>query len=134
MNKDFWNWNKFKVNLNNKYQIPYFREREIWFCSLGINIGSEQDGKNLLFERPVLILKKFNSALFWGLPITSKIKTGKYYYIFNVGQAPKCCVLSQIRLMDAKRLSRKYMTLGLQQINEIKDALIGLIKDPPDIR
>ncbi len=33
----------------------------IW-CSIGINVGDEEDGKNELYERPVLVIKKFNAS------------------------------------------------------------------------
>jgi hypothetical protein len=57
--KDFDGWNnvKKKVDTHNTSSL-YFKEREIWWASTGVNIGSESDGKNELFERPVLILKK----------------------------------------------------------------------------
>ena len=42
---------------------PTIKERDIWWCSIGVNIGDEIDGKNELFHRPVLILKKFSSEL-----------------------------------------------------------------------
>jgi hypothetical protein len=56
-------WNTAKQNLDIKILDEKFRvhEREIWWCSMGVNIGDEEDGKNELFERPVLILRKFNN-------------------------------------------------------------------------
>lgn len=44
-----------------------FYEREIWWCSLGVNIGFEQDGTNDLFERPVLVIKKIQPRRALGL-------------------------------------------------------------------
>jgi mRNA interferase MazF len=57
--KNFEGWSKFKQKLD-AHETPrslYFHEREIWWCSLGINVGSEFDGKNELFERPAVIVK-----------------------------------------------------------------------------
>lgn len=49
--KDFNQWNKEKKGLENVgHDILAFHEREIWWCSIGINLGDEQDGKNELFE------------------------------------------------------------------------------------
>ena len=54
----FGSWTKLKIRLHVSEDEPvYFREKEIWWASLGANIGYEQDGKNDNFERPVLILK-----------------------------------------------------------------------------
>lgn len=47
---------------------------------MGVNIGYEEDGKNEKFERPVLILKKFNQYLILVVPLSSKIKNNKYYF------------------------------------------------------
>jgi hypothetical protein len=65
MKKDFDGWIKKKKSLHesSKEKAAYFYEREIWWCSIGINIGFEQDGKNEHFERPVLVLRKFNRFL-----------------------------------------------------------------------
>ena len=45
--KEFDKWNELKKKLHNseKPKKFYFREREIWWCSLGLNIGFEEDGK-----------------------------------------------------------------------------------------
>ena len=83
MEKNFKKWHSIKALLDKKKKEIYFKEREIWWCSLGLNIGFEQDGKNYRFERPVLILKKFSKDLFWALPSTSQDKTGEYYYQFK---------------------------------------------------
>ncbi len=59
MQKDFDRWNNQKKviqQLNN--QGILFSEREVWWCALGENIGDEENGKNELFERPVLIIRK----------------------------------------------------------------------------
>ncbi|MFA5871014.1 MAG: hypothetical protein WC842_03995 [Candidatus Paceibacterota bacterium] len=55
--KDFDSWNIQKKKINTREKVIFCNIREIWWCSLGVNIGSEEDGKNELFERPVLILK-----------------------------------------------------------------------------
>jgi len=44
MFKDFWNWHKKKEKLNEITILPFFHEGEIWFCHLGSNVGTEQDG------------------------------------------------------------------------------------------
>ncbi len=54
----FVEWTKLKVRIHIKENSAlYFHEREVWWASLGKNIGFEQDGKNKMFERPVLVLK-----------------------------------------------------------------------------
>src|SRR4051812_44298293 len=107
MKKDFDTWNLQKKKIHNFIkQETTFREREIWWCSLGINIGDEEDGKNTLFERPILVLRKFNRKLAWVLPMSSKKKEGVYYHIINYRGISYSVLLSQLRLISAKRLRR----------------------------
>lgn len=108
----------------------YFNEREIWWSSLGLNVGHEEDGKNQLYERPVLILKKFNSKVVWVLPMSSKIKSGKYYYQIEYGGAIYTVLLSQLKLMSSKRLIRQVQQIKkipLINFKHIKNRLIELI-------
>jgi hypothetical protein len=58
--KDFDGWNNEKQRINKTDKKRFFKEREIWWCALGINIGVEIDGKNGAYERPVLIFKYRN--------------------------------------------------------------------------
>lgn len=71
--KDFDGWHPVKKGLDERTVIPTFRRREIWWCSTGINVGVEQDGKNHHYERPVLVVCKFNRRLFWGIPLSTQI-------------------------------------------------------------
>jgi len=64
MEKNYKNWHKKKTKINNEKERPYFHEREIWFCNLGLNIGFEQDGVGEDFLRPIIIIRKFNNEIF----------------------------------------------------------------------
>ena len=119
MEKDFWKWHKEKEKLNASTDIVYFDEREVWWCSLGCNIGFEQDGKNEHFERPILVFKKFNKDILWILPMTSKTLSNKnpsavrkYYYELVYKNEKFAVILSQLRLISSKRLLRKIRTLS----------------------
>jgi hypothetical protein len=60
MLNDYDSWNRKKKIIEAKKYYKYIKEREIWWCSAGLNIGDEQNGKNFNFERPFIIIKKFN--------------------------------------------------------------------------
>ncbi len=115
--KDFDGWNVVKKQLHQaEGRNVYFKEREIWFCALGINIGFEQDGKNDSFERPVLILKKFNQYVFWGVPLSTKIKPDNTHYLMLEHDGLKfSAIVSQLRLYSSNRLVRKLYQLGRAQ-------------------
>lgn len=84
MEKDYAIWTPIKTKLNNSAVYPIgFKEREIWICNIGENIGFEEDGKGNSFTRPVLILKVFNRKFCHIIPLTTKRKEGIYYYFFD---------------------------------------------------
>jgi hypothetical protein len=37
-----------------------FKEREVWWCSIGLNVGDEEFWKGAYFTRPVLVFKKYS--------------------------------------------------------------------------
>jgi mRNA interferase MazF len=111
MEKDFSKWTTKKVELNNTSGSALFREREIWWCTLGTNIGFEQDG-NKKFSRPVVILSKFNLDTCLIVPLTTSIKKGKYYFsVGDITGREAVAVLSQLRFVDRKRLELKITTM-----------------------
>ena len=126
MEHDFDKWNKLKKNLSDKKSNIFFHEREIWFCSLGKNIGFEEDGKNELFERPILIIKKFNNDIFLAIPLTSSKKNNKYYFHYEINGEMYSGILSQIRLLDRKRLSRKIGMIKEEDFNKILESISNL--------
>lgn len=134
MEKDFQKWHALKSKIDAEHKSPLFREQEIWWCSLGANVGFEEDGKNELFERPVLILRKFNKELFLGLPMTSKKKEGKYYYPVHLHDIERSAILSQIRVLSGKRLIRRLGKLSDKQFTGLENAFILLIKETDPFR
>jgi mRNA interferase MazF len=124
MLKDFINWIQYKIFLQQNKNSLNFSEREIWWCSLGVNLGTEMDGKNTKFNRPVLIIKKFNKSQFWAIPLTTKTQTNDtFYYEIIVQNKQSWLCLSQIRTVDAKRLS------GNSKIEKISESEFKKIKN-----
>jgi len=135
MKKDFKKWMGLKSGIHNDKIRPFFHEREVWFSSLGENVGFEQDGSGENFMRPVLVLRKFNNEVIWVLPLTRTDKTGKYYFkislIADDGKTDdnsSTVILSQIRLIDAKRLQYKIGNVKEEEFMKLKKALIALLK------
>src|SRR5437762_1953858 len=120
MQKDYQKWTRLKTTVHNEKPRVFFKEREIWFCHLGENVGFEQDGRGEQFLRPIIVLKKFNKELFWGIPLTKNQKSGKYYYSFRLNNNVSTAILSQFRLIDAKRLKYKIGDIITGDFIEIK--------------
>lgn len=105
MIKRFLEWIKLKGSLHDlsKDSIPLFKEGEVWWCSVGENVGSEINGKGHHFTRPVIIYKKLDHYTFMGIPLTSKIKTGSWF-VYIKFKGDQTAMLNQLRLLSAKRL------------------------------
>ncbi len=129
MEKDFKQWHFRKESLHKEDIRPFFSEQEVWFCALGANVGSEQDGVGTKFLRPVIIVKKFNAEIFWGVPTTRRNKRGEFYLRFSFQKDDfTTAILSQIRLIDAKRLSHKIGMIRKTDFKELKKRLTSFLK------
>lgn len=111
--KDFDGWIiKKKEHHYRKTIPPLFKERDIWWVSVGVNIGFEEDGKNSNFVRPALIVKKFNRELFLGIPMSTKIKKDNKYYVQVSIKGKNVSVMSsQMRVFSSKRIWNKLAEL-----------------------
>jgi mRNA interferase MazF len=127
MHKDFQQWHQRKEYLHKEKERPHFHDGEVWFCTLGTNIGFEQDGTGEDFLRPVIAVKKFNQEVFWGVPLTKNRKKSSYYFSFELNGKTSTAILSQIRLIDAKRLQYKIGDISGGDFSEIKKRLIQLL-------
>ncbi len=121
--KDFDNWNNLKKNLNEKESFPYPRPREIWWCSIGINVGVEIDGKNYNFERPVLVLRAYNKEMLKVIPLTTKEKGLPYYFKIDRGALTSYAVMSQVRVISSRRMIRKISKITPEEFKKLKIAL-----------
>jgi len=95
-----------------------------------MNVGFEQDGAGEDFLRPILIVRKFNNEIFWGVPLTKsdRPKDNRYYYSFSfVKNVISLAILSQIRLIDAKRLVRQVGTMNEKDFENVKKKLKELL-------
>ena len=124
MEKDFDNWNELKKKINVRNPI-YVSERDIWFCSVGLNVGSEQSGKHELFERPVLVIKEVTLNTFIGVPLTSNKKKGSWYV--EIESTDSSAIISQIKLFDTRRLTRKIKVISSEEFEVVKNKLKNYI-------
>jgi len=109
MEKDFDRWNTVKKEVN-AYELRsdfFYHQREVWWCAIGTNVGVEADGKQLNSERPVLVMQKFNKEMFWGVPLTSRERTGEFYEKIAHEKGVAWAMLTQVKTFSSKRLLRK---------------------------
>ena len=129
--KEFDLWNAKKKEIEQSDVQRLCREREVWWCSLGVNVGAEIDGKNENFERPVIIMKVYNKETMLVLPTTGKERNDKFHMpieINVINQKTKNSYkkivyvkLTQVRVISNKRLIRKVDVINEEDFKKIQD-------------
>ncbi len=105
--KDFDKWNELKKKTD-KEEHRLYTVREIWWCRLGVNVGDEQDGSDKLFLRPVVIIRSFGPNTCIAIPLTTSLRKHPLrIFIGNVSGQEANALLSQIRVIDTRRLVEK---------------------------
>lgn len=78
--------------------------------------------------RPLLVFKKFNSQTLWMLPVTTQVKQNRFHQPIDLhDKVSRSINLSQLKLIDAKRLREKIGTIRESEYVEIQKAIIALI-------
>ncbi len=126
-NYDLWNEKKKELNARSLPDDVFFLEREIWWASLGVNVGSEIDGKGKDFLRPILIVRKFNEDLMWAVPITSTCKEMSYFWRIDFGRIRGVASLLQLRLVSINRLFELVARLEEDEFVKIRQMIADLL-------
>jgi mRNA interferase MazF len=121
--KDFEKWSTLKQILDARPGMAFAYPREVWWCSLGANIGAEIDGKNDSFERPVLVVRVYNKETLLVVPVTTKEKNDRFHHKIDSGGKSSWASLTQIRVISNKRLLRKVDTITEEAFSSLKEAL-----------
>ena len=128
MDKDFDGWNARKKEIHHGGANKLYHEREIWWCALGVNIGFEQDGSGVEHRRPMLILKGLSRETCLAVPLTTaEHKHPLRPSVGAVSGKEAKALISQIRVIDTKRLVRKIGYLDKVVFQDIRKAVKGLL-------
>lgn len=126
--KNFDIWNKQKKDIDNIKTHVWTRERDIWWCSLGENVGFEQDGKGEKYLRPVVILKSFGIYTALIVPLTTSLKPNKFHFKLGVVLGHEgSAIVTQIRLVDSRRFVEKSGKLDEEIFYKLKKSIQGLL-------
>lgn len=128
MEKDFDKWNLKKKEIENLDEKYLFKQGDVWWCSLGLNVKSESCGKGEDYRRPVLVLKKLSSESFIGVPLSSKEKNGSWFTDITIKGEIRYVLLYQIRMLHTNRLQRRFATLDDQDFKKVKEKLSNLLE------
>ena len=123
MDKDFDEWNEVKKAIHRDENAKFYHAREVWWCSLGVNIGFEQDGTGKGSQRPVLILKGLSRNTCLVIPLTRSSHVHKYrFQVGKVAGENASVILSQMRVLDTKRLINRVCFIEKSVFENIRKA------------
>jgi len=120
-------WTKDKAKIKFQNDIPKFpiTSNYIYWCDLGINIGSEQNK-----IRPVIIVKtKKNSPICTVLPLTSeRMNDTRWYHVDLENQNSTVLIeqlknISKLRILSPHRAKGKLTKITIKDWNNINSAL-----------
>ncbi len=127
-------WNNLKKKISKKKCSIHFKQGDIYFVSIGYNIGAEIYGKSNDFLRPILIYRKISKISFIGIPLTTKQKNGNYYFSFEYKEGiQSVAILNQIRFYDSARLVYKSGYIKKDIFDLLKTKLSNFLNITPNI-
>lgn len=128
MQKDFDQWNQQKKHIDAGAETRLYHQREAWWCSLGVNVGSEQDGAGLEYQRPVLIVKGLSANTCLILPLTTSPSQHTMRAPVGIVDSKQAsAILSQIRIIDTKRLVEKIGFIEKETFEKIRKAVKDML-------
>jgi mRNA interferase MazF len=121
--KRFLAWIGLKERLHDiKHAPPLVSERDIWWASVGVNVGSEINGKSGLFSR------QLSHNFYFVVPTTTQQREGSWYVAFGQhGKSMSAC-LHQARAIDYRRLSSRLGKIDGDDFARVKAGLRTLYK------
>lgn len=122
--KEFDQWNDKKKLLEGESIAKFAYPREIWWCSLGLNLGSEVDGRNENFERPIIVMKVYNKESMVVLPLTNKPKNDRFHHMVRTQKGKTWAKLTQTRVISNKRLLRKIASVSEEEFEKLRTVWI----------
>ena len=89
-------------------QPRLYTVREIWWCQLGVNIGTELDGHGKRFLRPGVIVRSFGPDACLVVPLTKSLRQHPLRVpVGKVQNNEARANISQMRIVDTRRLVEK---------------------------
>lgn len=127
--KRFLEWIGLKERLHAKIiAAPHVSEGDLWWASIGENIGAEINGKSALFSRPVIVIKKLTHGFYFVVPTTSQLRVGSWYVSFRQNNIQMTACLHHARAIDYRRLSTRLGELDGSDLRRIKEGFHELYR------
>ena len=132
MEEIFDKWNEVKKVVQNDEKIRLFKQRDIFFINMGQNVGFEQNGKGENFVRPIIILKRITNQMFLGIPLSSQLKKGDWFFEFEFDTkddvSRNIAIIPQIKMFSSRRLLNKIGVMKIEDFEKMKDKIKKFIE------
>lgn len=125
--KDFDMWNGMKKKLDEVRRDFLFKEGEIWWCAIGMNVGDEVYGKGEKFGRPVIIFKRLSSRICIVIPTTTKSKNGSWFHYLYVRGIHRWAMMNHIKSISTNRFLKRESRMSLEQFQQLKKSVALLL-------
>ncbi len=127
-NFDEWNTKKKEIDIKDNFMHP--KVREVWWCSIGVNVGKEIYGKGTDYRRPVLIVNSEDADNFIGVPLSSKLKNRKYSKIIRTEDGIlHSALIYQIKVFDKRRLIKRKSSLSIEEFIEVQKMFENIVQN-----
>ena len=101
----------------------FYTVREVWWCRVGVNVGTEQDGKGEWYARPCVILRGFGPDACLVVPLTTSPRDHALRIPVGLVEGVEARAnLSQIRVVDTRRLEAKIGFLAESIFSKVRKA------------
>lgn len=120
--QDFDDWHIVKKRLHWQARMPIFKEREVWWAAVGVNIGVETYGKGRLKTRPVIVVRKVSRHGGIIIPLTTRPQTRDMYHHLDWGDGSRWAMMHETRALSVYRLQRRIVTLPEVDFVDLQNA------------
>lgn len=125
--KRFLEWLGLKERLHSiEAKPPLVSQRDLWWASIGENVGVEINGKSQLFTRPVIIFKKLSHSFYFVVPTTTKPREGSWYVPITYQGKHMFACLQHARSIDYRRLSSRIGQIDEDDFMELREGFKNL--------
>ena len=97
-----------------------FKEWEIWWSNIWVNIKTESCWKWKKFRRPVLVFKKLSSDMWIVIPLSSQIKEWTWFTQYKIHWKIYNALLYQVKMMHINRFTVREWEIDIHDFNKIK--------------
>lgn len=121
--KHFEEWSQIKQKIDDDEKMVFIRAGEIRWMILGVNVGSEMDGKGASFTRPVLVLHVVGKKLALIAPLSTKMKDAPGYIVLDWKKKKNSLCIHQMKVVSQKRMLNRIGKISENKLQNVKNEI-----------